>query len=153
MPEFDDSFLFDCASFERKKWKTHQLRFHPSAVVLKSASNLDPFLDVDFKKAPVPAAPIMRQECAGYVAEVSNSSATLDSPGLGRRTAASRIKLFGGSYSSTYDVSQWERQDRQELSKMPHGQPFLYKHLPLDDHDETSTSVPHVLRLYHVPAR
>ncbi|XP_041764744.1 guanine nucleotide-releasing factor 2 isoform X1 [Anopheles merus] len=138
MPEFDDSFLFDCASFERKKWKTHQLRFHPSAVVLKSASNLDPFLDVDFKKAPVPAAPIMRQECAGYVAEVSNSSATLDSPGLGRRTAASRIKLFGGSYSSTYDVSQWERQDRQELSKMPHGQPFLYKHLPLDDHDETS---------------
>ncbi|XP_055526376.1 guanine nucleotide-releasing factor 2 isoform X6 [Wyeomyia smithii] len=42
MPEFDDTFLFDCAKFERKKWKSYNISLRPGSIVLKSVSSFSP---------------------------------------------------------------------------------------------------------------
>ncbi|XP_058442934.1 guanine nucleotide-releasing factor 2 isoform X3 [Malaya genurostris] len=42
MPEFDDTFLFDCAKFERKKWKSYNINLRPSSLVLKSVGSFSP---------------------------------------------------------------------------------------------------------------
>lgn len=42
MPEFDDTFLFDCAKFERKKWKSYNISLRPSSIVLKSVGSFSP---------------------------------------------------------------------------------------------------------------
>ncbi|XP_055618388.1 guanine nucleotide-releasing factor 2 isoform X9 [Toxorhynchites rutilus septentrionalis] len=42
MPEFDDTFLFDCAKFEKKKWKSYNITLRPSSLVLKSTSSFSP---------------------------------------------------------------------------------------------------------------
>ncbi|XP_055601812.1 guanine nucleotide-releasing factor 2 isoform X7 [Uranotaenia lowii] len=44
MPEFDDTFLFECAKFERKKWKSYNISLRPSsiAVALKSVGSFSP---------------------------------------------------------------------------------------------------------------
>ncbi|XP_065076425.1 guanine nucleotide-releasing factor 2 isoform X5 [Ochlerotatus camptorhynchus] len=42
MPEFDDTFLFECAKFEKKKWKSYNISLRPSSIVLKSVSSFSP---------------------------------------------------------------------------------------------------------------
>lgn len=42
MPEFDDTFLFDCAKFEKKKWKSYNIGLRPSSIVLKSVNSFSP---------------------------------------------------------------------------------------------------------------
>ncbi|XP_035892877.1 guanine nucleotide-releasing factor 2 isoform X5 [Anopheles stephensi] len=138
MPEFDDSFLFDCASFERKKWKTHNLRcHHASGVVLKSASNLDPFLSVaDSSHHCTKADGSLRTGFSGYApggviqseASAGKDTSAFELPGLKRQQSGSKMqKLFGSSNSSTYDVFQRE-QANQRVSTMPRAQQFQYKH-------------------------
>ncbi|XP_050076590.1 guanine nucleotide-releasing factor 2 [Anopheles maculipalpis] len=152
MPEFDDSFLFDCASFERKKWKTYNLRYHPSGVVLKSASNLDSFLHVNHQSDCEPSAggsDTLRKGFSGCAREeVIQSEASsrkntrgkedaYSFPSLKGHQTGSKMKLFGGSNSSTYDVFQRE-QASQRVSTVPGVQQFQYKHqmdLLADDDD------------------
>ncbi|XP_021695103.1 guanine nucleotide-releasing factor 2 isoform X8 [Aedes aegypti] len=42
MPEFDDTFLFECAKFEKKKWKSYNISLRPSSIVLKSVASFSP---------------------------------------------------------------------------------------------------------------
>ncbi|XP_062539445.1 guanine nucleotide-releasing factor 2 isoform X2 [Armigeres subalbatus] len=42
MPEFDDTFLFECAKFEKKKWKSYNISLRPSSIVLKSVGSFSP---------------------------------------------------------------------------------------------------------------
>ncbi|XP_049301021.1 guanine nucleotide-releasing factor 2 isoform X5 [Anopheles funestus] len=141
MPEFDDSFLFDCASFERKKWKTHNLRYQPTGVVLKSASTLDPFLDVDRPKLFPPSddgSGTVKKPFSGYAPDsmipseafspgndARRRKGVLQSPRLRRQQPVTKMKLFSGSNSSTYNVFQRE-QVSQQASTIPRGQQFQY---------------------------
>ncbi|XP_053678849.1 guanine nucleotide-releasing factor 2 [Anopheles nili] len=121
MPDFDDSFLFDCASFERKKWKAHHLRCHPTGVVLKRASNLDPdpLLDVQLPVEKVPVSPAVSRKDPKRKKGVLE---ILASPGVGRR------KLFGVITTSTYDVLQrGQASSDQRGSVVSCGDQFQYK--------------------------
>uniref|UniRef100_A0A182QIF9 CRK SH3-binding GNRP n=1 Tax=Anopheles farauti TaxID=69004 RepID=A0A182QIF9_9DIPT len=156
MPEFDDSFLFDCASFERKKWKAHHLRTspHPSGVVLKSAStfNPDPFREgsppvARYRKLSdefsTPAGDDVIQPGAKKLPEQEEEQTTakkrglnyntmlelMGSPRMNRRGSGRRKKLFGGANSSTYDVLNIAEQFRQQprASTIPRIHQFQYR--------------------------
>ncbi|XP_053664387.1 guanine nucleotide-releasing factor 2 [Anopheles marshallii] len=133
MPEFDDSFLFNCALFERKKWKTNNLRNQPTAVVLKSASSLNPFLDDDHPKhfqSADSAGSFKRNAMddmfpweASAGSDARQRKDSLESSGL---RPATKMKLFSNSNSSTYDVFQRE-QVTLRVSTIARGQQFQYK--------------------------
>uniref|UniRef100_A0A182IL39 Uncharacterized protein n=1 Tax=Anopheles atroparvus TaxID=41427 RepID=A0A182IL39_ANOAO len=136
MPEFDDSFLYDCASFEQTNRRTQrrvrQLNGDNSdGVILKSANSVDPdpFLANDGHGERSKQDKKSRKSLAGNVLEF------LGSPRFGRRGGAAlypRTKLFGGS-NCTYDVflserqSHLKQQDHQRRATLSGGDRFQYK--------------------------
>uniref|UniRef100_A0A182LZJ2 Uncharacterized protein n=1 Tax=Anopheles culicifacies TaxID=139723 RepID=A0A182LZJ2_9DIPT len=141
MPQFDDSFLFDCASFERKIWKKHNLRYQPTGVVPKSAGNLNPLLDVDIQKFFQPSddgSRLLKKAFSGYAPNSLISTETSrgqdakqrkraqGSLGLRRQQQVIKMNLFSGSNSATYDVFQKE-QVNQRVSTVLRGQQFQHK--------------------------